>query len=78
MATKKKTEAGVPTPASGRDMCFVIMPFGGWLDDYYESIHKPAIEQAKLTPHRADDLYRPSTIVNDIWVPRRQGCSWPI
>lgn len=56
----KKVEA-VP------DICFVIMPFGGWFDDYYETVYKPAIEAAGLEPHRADDLYRPSTIVNDIW-----------
>jgi hypothetical protein len=43
------------------------MPFGGWLDDYYETIYSPAIDAAGLEPHRADDLYRPSTIVNDIW-----------
>jgi hypothetical protein len=43
------------------------MPFGGWLDDYYETIYSPAILSAGLSPHRADDLYRPSTIVNDIW-----------
>jgi hypothetical protein len=62
---------GVRKPAApssvDRDICFVIMPFGGWLDDYYESIYAPAIEAAGLEPHRADDLYRPSTIVNDIW-----------
>lgn len=43
------------------------MPFGGWLDDYYQDIYCPAIEGAGLEPHRADDLFRPSTIVNDIW-----------
>lgn len=53
--------------AANRDVCFVIMPFGGWLDDYYEAIYKPAIESADLEIHRADDLFRPSTIVNDIW-----------
>jgi len=50
-----------------KDVCFVIMPFGGWGDDYYESIYRPAIESAGLEIHRADDLFRPSTIVNDIW-----------
>ena len=50
-----------------KDICFTIMPFGGWLDDYYERIYCPAIEASGLEPHRADDLYRPSTIVNDIW-----------
>jgi hypothetical protein len=44
------------------------MPFGHPFDTYYERIYKPAIEQAGLEPHRADDLYRPSTIVNDIWL----------
>ncbi len=47
--------------------CFVIMPFGGWLDDYYDEIYVPAIETSGLRAHRADDLFRPSTIVNDIW-----------
>lgn len=50
-----------------REVCFILMPFGGWLDDYYEAIYTPAIEAAGLEPHRADDLFRPSTIVNDIW-----------
>lgn len=49
------------------EICFVIMPFGGYLDDYYQSIYCPAIQAEGLLPHRADDLFRPSTIVNDIW-----------
>lgn len=49
------------------DTCFTIMPFGGWFDAYYTSIYKPAIEAVGLIPCRADDLYRPSAIVNDIW-----------
>ena len=47
--------------------CFTIMPFGGWFDDYYSNIYCPAIESAGLVPKRADDLYRPSAIVHDIW-----------
>jgi len=43
------------------------MPFGGWFDDYYSNIYCPAIESAGLVPKRADDLYRPSAIVHDIW-----------
>ena len=50
-----------------KEICFTIMPFGGWGDDYYETIYCPAIRGAGLEPHRADDLFRPSTIVNDIW-----------
>jgi hypothetical protein len=54
-------------PETSKEICFVIMPFGGWLDDYYAQIYCPAIQAAGLSPHRADDLFRPSTIVNDIW-----------
>jgi hypothetical protein len=43
------------------------MPFGNWFDDYYESIYVPAIKSSDLNPRRADDLYRPSAIVHDIW-----------
>jgi len=43
------------------------MPFGDWADDYYDNIYCPAIESAGLTPKRADDIYRPGTIINDIW-----------
>lgn len=60
-ATALKTEQGK------RDTCFTIMPFGGWFDDYYSAIFRPAIESVGLIPCRADDLYRPSTIVHDIW-----------
>lgn len=70
-AVKKKPKARkaapVTKPKAGTDICFVIMPFGGWFDDYYDTVYRPAIEAAGLEPHRADDLYRPSTIVNDIW-----------
>jgi hypothetical protein len=71
MAAAKKTKAKKRNAASTvkvpTEICFAIMPFGGWLDGYYESIYCPAIKAAGLLPHRADDLYRPSTIVNDIW-----------
>jgi hypothetical protein len=59
--------------ATEKTICFVIMPFGGWLDDYYETIYCPAIKAAGLEAHRADDLYRPSTIVNDIWIYTRRA-----
>ena len=53
--------------ADKQSTCFIIMPFGDWFDRYYENIYIPAIESVGLTPRRADDLYRPSAIVNDIW-----------
>lgn len=52
---------------SERPKCFIIMPFGGWFDKYYLEIYKPAIEEAGFSANRADDLYRPGNIVNDIW-----------
>lgn len=66
-AAAKATPAKKARAAHPKDTCFTIMPFGGWFDDYYDSIYKPALEAAGLRPKRADDLYRPSTIVNDIW-----------
>lgn len=49
------------------------MPFGDWFDYYYETIYVPAIESTGLTPRRADDLFRPSAIVNDIWALTQQA-----
>jgi len=61
--------AAVPRAATRakKDSCFTIMPFGGWFDKYYEEIYQPAITDAGLEPHRADDVYRPGTVVHDIW-----------
>jgi hypothetical protein len=44
-----------------------MAPFGGWNDRYYDEVYKPAVQAAGLVPKRADDLYRPSAIVHDIW-----------
>jgi hypothetical protein len=84
MATKKTVNSGKgaskrrAASKKGSDkkklgICFTIMPFGGWFNDYYLNIYRPAIEAAGMKPHRADDLYRPSTIVNDIWSYTRQA-----
>ena len=71
MAKKRKKRAANRSKRTAKknskQICFTIMPFGNWLDDYYASIYCPAIVAAGLQPHRADDLFRPSTIVNDIW-----------
>ena len=70
---KMSRASNAATLTGNTDVCFVIMPFGGWLDDYYETIYRPAIVAAGLEAHRADDLYRPSTIVNDIWTYTRRA-----
>jgi hypothetical protein len=71
MAKKSPTTTTPGPPA--KDTCFTIMPFGGWFDDYYLSVFSPAIVAAGLEPCRADDLYRPSTIVHDIWAYTRSA-----
>jgi hypothetical protein len=47
--------------------CFILLPFGGWFNKYYFDIYLPAIEKARFEAKRADDLYRPGNMVNDIW-----------
>jgi hypothetical protein len=79
-ATRGSTDAGTPqksrkaaaskkaTPhKKKRDSCFVISPFGGWHDEYHREIFCAAIESVGLEPTRADDLFRSSNIVSDIW-----------
>lgn len=65
--TKASRVASPPAVSANQDTCFTIMPFGGWSDNYYETVYVPAIEAAGLVACRADDLYRPSTIIHDIW-----------
>ena len=64
--SKKEKKKTISKAKKKRD-CFTIMPFGGYFDKYYDGIYRPAIERAGLNSTRADDLYRPSTIINDIW-----------
>ena len=66
-ASTKSRKSRTAAADDDRSTCFVIMPFGDWFDDYYSTIFVPAIEGAGLNPRRADDLYRPSAIVGDIW-----------
>ena len=48
--------------------CFVMQPFAGALGGYYETIFKPAITQAGLTPLRADaDIFATGKIMDQIW-----------
>jgi len=49
------------------DTCFVLTPFKELFDTYFTSILKPAIEKSGLYAVRGDSLYRPSSIMDDIW-----------
>ncbi len=46
---------------------FVISPFGEPFDTYFAHIVKPSLEECGLYAVRGDSLYRPTTIVDDIW-----------
>ena len=55
---------------SGRqflDTCFVMMPFGTWMDIYYRDIFVPAIKDAGLEPVRADELFSTGSVIEQIW-----------
>ena len=57
-------------PGSGRqflDTCFVMMPFGEWMDTYYREIFVPAIREAGLEPVRADELFSTGSVIEQIW-----------
>lgn len=56
--------------SSGRqflDTCFVMMPFGQWMDAYYREIYVPAIRDAGLEPVRADELFSTGSVIEQIW-----------
>lgn len=49
-----------------RNICFVVMPFGGQFDEIYRQIYKPTIREVGLEPLRADDIYNNQPIIQDI------------
>jgi hypothetical protein len=62
--------AGHDEASSGRqflDTCFVMMPFGQWMDTYYREIYVPAIREAGLEPVRADELFSTGSVIEQIW-----------
>ena len=48
--------------------CFVVMPFGGFYDTYYDLIFAPAVAAADLECVRGDSIFRPGQIMSDVWV----------
>jgi hypothetical protein len=48
--------------------CFVMQPFAAPLGGYYETIFKPAIEQAGMTAMRADaEIFGTGKVIDQIW-----------
>ena len=71
-ASKRKTTARKksikqPQAEQPKDSCFVLMPFSDPFNVYYNQLFRPAVERSGLKPVRADDLFRPSAIVSDLW-----------
>lgn len=48
--------------------CFVVQPFAAPFGPYYESVFKPAIQQAGLTAVRADaEIFGTGKVIDQIW-----------
>lgn len=69
----RKSEPDVPSEedeSRGRqflDTCFVMMPFGTWMDTYYREVFVPAIKDAGMEPVRADELFTTGSVIEQIW-----------
>lgn len=67
-AEVEAAQPSIPTPVREfLDSCFVMMPFGGWFDRYYQEVYVPAIKAAGLEPVRADALFTTGSVVEQIW-----------
>lgn len=66
MSQKQKSRAGKPKEGEA-EVCFIIMPYGGPFDRYYENIYAPAVRDAGLEPKRADSIFASGAILADIW-----------
>lgn len=50
------------------DLCFVLMPFKPSFDRLYREQIKPAVEASEFRCIRADDIFSPTPILEDIWI----------
>lgn len=58
---------------TSRPTCFVISPFGEPYDSYFTRIIKPALDECGFYAARGDSLFRPSSIMDDIWLGIREA-----
>lgn len=49
------------------NLCFVLMPFRPEFTRIYNEVLQPAISKAGLKPLRADEVFSPTPIVEDVW-----------
>jgi hypothetical protein len=67
-ASQTTSRPAPPSKTPSNSTCFVMQPFAAPLGDYYESVFKPAINQAGLTPVRADDeIFGTGKVIDQIW-----------
>lgn len=66
MSQKQKSRVGKPKEGEA-EVCFIIMPYGGPFDRYYEKIYAPAVMDAGLRPKRADSIFASGAILTDVW-----------
>ncbi|MBA7467959.1 hypothetical protein ES707_03199 [subsurface metagenome] len=50
------------------NLCFVLMPFKPEFTRIYDDVLQPAIREAGLNSLRADEIFSPTPIVEDVWV----------
>ncbi len=50
-----------------KDTCFILMPFSEPFNRYFSAVINPAVEAAGLQAIRADSLYGPTNVMQDIW-----------
>jgi hypothetical protein len=53
--------------STSKKLCFVITPFKEPYDTYFTKIIKPIIESHDLYALRGDSLFRPTTIMDEVW-----------
>jgi len=50
------------------ELCFVMMPFGGQLDEAWEDVIRTTVSGVGLKPVRADGIYGTGAIMRDVWI----------
>jgi hypothetical protein len=71
-ATSRSTDAS-PLLTSSSNLCFVMMPFRPQTDELYRSLIKPAIERHGRVALRADEIFAPGSITEQIRVAIQQS-----
>jgi hypothetical protein len=68
LAVGRKKDAGGTLTVTSDSTCFVMQPFAHPYGGYYETIFKRAIEQAGITPVRADnEIFGAGKIMDQVW-----------